>query len=377
MEESYMTLVDAGHANRSDLTYDCRRFRLIRIAGVTLAAACAFSTGMALVNAVHAQQATKKYENPKPSSEEEAKQAKNDRFEVSASDGSKLKVKLLEEKIPLKTEFGTLMIPIGDIRQIDFANRVPDDLAARISDTVNRLGDDDYQKREEATNELLTLGAVAYPALLEASQSEDPEVARRAELLLEQIRGIVSTEILQFRDDDMIYTDKSHVAGMIELDALRVENALFGEQKLKLVMLRRLSTGGDLATTPGEVLPDPGSLTKYRAQVGKTMYFRITGPQPGAQQGSVWGTNIYTFDSHLASAAVHAGAVSPGQTRVIGVTILAGQGAFQGSSRNGITSENWGEYPASYTFVALGNIQQVPVAVPAQPMRRVIVPAQR
>ena len=38
---------------------------------------------------------------------------------------------------------------------------------------------------------------------------------------------------------------------------------------------------------------------------GTTYYFRVT----GARDGSVWGTDVYTGDSSLALAAVHAGAV--------------------------------------------------------------------
>ena len=52
----------------------------------------------------------------------------------------------------------------------------------------------------------------------------------------------------------------------------------------------------------------------------------------------MWGTDVYTSDSTLATAAVHAGVLQPGQTGVVKVTILPGQAAYQGSTRNSVRS---------------------------------------
>src|SRR5690242_18829304 len=46
--------------------------------------------------------------------------------EVRFTDGSTLKVKLRDEKLELQTPYGKLLIPAADVRQIDFATRVPD-----------------------------------------------------------------------------------------------------------------------------------------------------------------------------------------------------------------------------------------------------------
>ena len=69
---------------------------------------------------------------------------------------------------------------------------------------------------------------------------------------------------------------------------------------------------------------------------------------------TVWGTDIYTTDSPLALAAVHAGAVQMGQTAVVKVTIAASPNNFVGSTRHGITTENYGVYPAAYTISRVG-----------------------
>lgn len=90
--------------------------------------------------------------------------------------------------------------------------------------------------------------------------------------------------------------------------------------------------------------PDPGSLTGYRGRNGQVFYFRVT----GTTTGSIYGTDIYTDDSSLATAAVHAGVLTSGQTGVVKVTILAGQQAYPSSTRNGITSSRWDQWHGSF-----------------------------
>jgi hypothetical protein len=97
------------------------------------------------------------------------------------------------------------------------------------------------------------------------------------------------------------------------------------------------------------VLDDPGNLVDFRGQEGQTYYFSVT----GSTQGSVWGTDTYTDDSQLAAAAVHAGVLREGQAGVVKVTILAGQSGYQGTSRNGVSSMNYGNWYGSYKVEAV------------------------
>jgi hypothetical protein len=82
---------------------------------------------------------------------------------------------------------------------------------------------------------------------------------------------------------------------------------------------------------------------------GTTYYFRVT----GATEGSVWGTDIYSGDSALASAAGHAGAVEPGETAVVRVTVMPPLTHYQGSYRNGVTSHDFGRFGAAYKVESL------------------------
>lgn len=96
-----------------------------------------------------------------------------------------------------------------------------------------------------------------------------------------------------------------------------------------------------------EVYPDPGNLKAYSAQLGQSFHFQVT----GATDGSVWGDGVYTDDSQLASAAVHAGVIKPGKTGVVIVKILPGQDSYGGATRNGVESSTYGSWNASYQFV--------------------------
>ncbi|RKY19295.1 MAG: hypothetical protein DRP63_00845 [Planctomycetota bacterium] len=63
----------------------------------------------------------------------------------------------------------------------------PKDLQARIEQLVKQLGDEDFQKREDAMEELVKIGDAAVEALKKAAKSEDPEVAWRAKEALNRI----------------------------------------------------------------------------------------------------------------------------------------------------------------------------------------------
>ena len=65
--------------------------------------------------------------------------------------------------------------------------------------------------------------------------------------------------------------------------------------------------------------------------------------------GAVWGTDTYTADSATCRAALHAGAVGR-RGGTVSVAMLAGQGRYPGTTRNGVQSMNYGSYGASFRF---------------------------
>jgi hypothetical protein len=266
--------------------------------------------------------------------------------EVRFTDGSVLKLTLMDAKIEVVTPYGRLAVPVGDIQKIDFATRLDDDSAKRIEEAIPNLAHPQFGKREAATAELLKLGQKAWPALLEAAKSKDAEVARRANDLLDRIRDTVPAEQLEVRKFDVILTEHSKFSGRMEAAALKAVSNHFGDVQLKLADMRSLRVPG-LADETAAVVhadPDPGALSLYHDKIGQSFHFRVT----GAVTGSIWGTDVYTVDSPLATAAVHAGVLKVGQTGVVKVTILASPQVYTGATRHGVTSQPYGVFSAAY-----------------------------
>jgi len=94
----------------------------------------------------------------------------------------------------------------------------------------------------------------------------------------------------------------------------------------------------------------PGNMVALCNQIGKTYYFRVH----GEERGNVWGTDIYTGDSALPAAAVHAGAVGLGESAVVKVTVVEPLSQYRGCTRNGISSQSYGQYRTAYRVDPVG-----------------------
>ena len=68
------------------------------------------------------------------------------------------------------------------------------------------------------------------------------------------------------------------------------------------------------------VLPDPGNLRMWERELGKVLCLDVT----ARTEGVIYGTDIYTSDSYLATAAVHAGVLVPGENGTVSAQIVAG-----------------------------------------------------
>lgn len=67
--------------------------------------------------------------------------------------------------------------------------------------------------------------------------------------------------------------------------------------------------------------------------------------------GGLWGTDIYTDDSSIRSAAVHAGLLAADERGTVRIKIMGPQVNYVGSIRNGISSNAYGAYAGSYQML--------------------------
>jgi hypothetical protein len=91
------------------------------------------------------------------------------------------------------------------------------------------------------------------------------------------------------------------------------------------------------------LFPNPEVMEK-RGHLGETFEVEVT----GSTEGTIWGTGVYTDDSPVATAAVHAGLLKPGERGKVRVTILPGRSSYEGSLRNGIRSDAFDSFEGSY-----------------------------
>lgn len=95
-----------------------------------------------------------------------------------------------------------------------------------------------------------------------------------------------------------------------------------------------------------------GNLLDYASDpVGTVRYFQITNASITSTSvyGGAGGT-YYNHDSNLVSAAIHAGAVSVGQTAIVKVIMRGYQATTIGSTANGITSYSYSSpWPQNYS----------------------------
>jgi LCCL domain len=113
--------------------------------------------------------------------------------------------------------------------------------------------------------------------------------------------------------------------------------------KLSKAQIRTLLDHGYLAADA------PANMLDLCEPVGATYYFRVA----GATEGPLWGTDVYTGDSSLACAAVHAGLTDPGTTAIVKVQTVAPPAQFAGSVRNGVTSHDFGRYGSAYRLAGV------------------------
>ncbi|WP_404790497.1 LCCL domain-containing protein [Altericista sp. CCNU0014] len=80
--------------------------------------------------------------------------------------------------------------------------------------------------------------------------------------------------------------------------------------------------------------------------------FAYTCP-PNGTVNNVWGTDFYTIGSSICSAAVHAGIINAKDGGNVKIRIRPGEEFYNSTTRNGVTSNRYGSYKGSFTFLDL------------------------
>jgi len=116
--------------------------------------------------------------------------AKNPVYKVELWDGSTFVARIFERRLPIRSDETVWNIPVHDVMEIFVpAPVISDSLRSKIAKYIRDLGHPDWEQREKATEDLRGLGVLAKSQLIDIIRNtNDPEVKRRAEAILKEIR---------------------------------------------------------------------------------------------------------------------------------------------------------------------------------------------
>jgi hypothetical protein len=110
-------------------------------------------------------------------------------------------------------------------------------------------------------------------------------------------------------------------------------------------------SGGGAAPPPGVAPGGSGwdaNAVSFRGRNGQRFSFFC--PANG-NLDSIWGTDIYTDDSKICSAAVHSGLISVQAGGTVTIEIRPGESSYTATERYGVTSRTYGGWSGSFVFV--------------------------
>jgi hypothetical protein len=107
-------------------------------------------------------------------------------------------------------------------------------------------------------------------------------------------------------------------------------------------------TSPEVATTVAADVDWSTSAADYAGDYDARIQFDCP---PDGSASSVWGTDLYTSDSSVCTAAVHAEKISFADGGTVVIRMRPGEQAYSGSERNGVTSGGWESYESSFEFV--------------------------
>jgi predicted small lipoprotein YifL len=82
-----------------------------------------------------------------------------------------------------------------------------------------------------------------------------------------------------------------------------------------------------------------------RSNIGQTFAYNCS---PNGTLDTVWGSDIYTDDSSICTAGVHAGKITRTAGGTVTIEMRPAQTTYASSTRNGVTSSSYGSWGGSF-----------------------------
>jgi len=206
---------------------------------------------------------------------------------VNLSGGVSLAGQIKNDTVPVKTKYGVLQVPIGDIYSISFGLHYEDGQKEVIESLIKQLDNPSFKLRDEATKSLIQHGQHVIPFL--RTLPSNAEANKRMEAIESEIRSKTKNFLLEY---DTIQTRFMEIKGEIQLSTfeLSCHHKELGTIKPKLVNIQSLFVRSSFQTIDLEVRDDWLMTTFYVAE-GSTVNIAATGlidlhPASGGQYTS-------------------------------------------------------------------------------------------
>lgn len=96
-----------------------------------------------------------------------------------------------------------------------------------------------------------------------------------------------------------------------------------------------------------EIIPIAWDTTVTGFNIKEGVIYKFQCP-PQGEPRIVWGSDVYTQDSSICTAAVHAGIITLAEGGTVTVEFRPGRALYGSTERNGVKTRNFGEYPKSF-----------------------------
>jgi len=178
------------------------------------------------------------------------------------------------------TAFGDLVVPVAEIRRVQFGRRSQPERLARVEEAVKNLASANPERRDHARASLAQEGIFAVQSLrVAAKKHEDPEVRRIASEILKELDPSEEDVV---PDDDRIDTARFSVLGQIELEAFKVNVPELGPLVVKRGDVERVhSVSPDdskkITVAGSNVWPNGWLDTKIKVEKGEKLKITASG----------------------------------------------------------------------------------------------------
>jgi hypothetical protein len=201
-------------------------------------------------------------------------------------DGSKVAGFPAFDVLHVETRYGLLKVPATEILSLRFVPRIGNELETEVRRQIERLGSDDFDVREDATDRLRKIGLPALTQVRKAASSEDEETRNRAELLLADIQTKLAESVKDdgdiapaAGDDDEVLSRRFRIKGRVQEEKYRVTTR-YGELEFDVADLIGIDfrvEGKDAASlTVSATRTAPNAWVSTRTTVVKGQRLRIT-----------------------------------------------------------------------------------------------------